>query len=126
MGGILLRGKNELSTRQGAQTPGMVRGEAALGENSSAVEVRTQPGTLSGWHHHGAHDTYGYVVSGRLRFEFGPGGGDVVEAEPGDFFMVPANAIHREGNPASDEQILVGFRVGTGPTVFNVDGPEGS
>ena len=71
------------------------------------------------------HVTYGYVISGSLRFEFGPGGEDVVEVEPGGFFVVPANTIHREANPAGDEQILVGVRIGSGPTVFNVDGPLG-
>lgn len=126
MGGILVRANGELARGQGTQTAGMSRSEAALGGNTSAVEVRTQPGTVSGWHHHGDHETYGYVVSGRLRFEFGPGGGDVVEAGPGDFFMVPAHTIHREGNPASDEQVLVGFRTGSGPTVINVDGPDSS
>jgi len=120
---IRVRSTDELDAARAA-TVGMVRGEAPLSENCCAVEVRTQPGAVSGWHHHGDHDTYGYVVAGRLRFEFGPGGGDVVEAGPGDFFMVPAKAIHREANPASDEQILVGFRIGSGPTVINVEGPE--
>jgi uncharacterized RmlC-like cupin family protein len=123
MAEIRVRGTNELDAAR-ASTVGMVRGEAPLSENSYAVEVRTQPGAVSGWHHHGDHETYGYVVAGRLRFEFGAGGGDVVEAGPGDFFMVPANTIHREANPASDDQILVGFRIGSGPTVINVERPE--
>lgn len=126
MGEIQVRGRNELLTGQGVQTSGMTRSEVALGENSCAVEVRTQPGAVSGWHHHGDHDTYGYVVSGKLRLEFGPGGSDTVEAECGDYFVVPARTIHRESNPTSEEQVLVGFRVGDGPTVFNLDGPEGS
>jgi uncharacterized RmlC-like cupin family protein len=64
------------------------------------------------------------VIAGRLRLEFGPGGARSVEAGPGEFFYVPPATIHREGNPASHDQVLVGFRVGPGPTVFNVDGPE--
>ena len=124
MAEIRVRGKNELDAAR-STTAGMVRGEASLSEKSYAVEVRTQPGAVSGWHHHGDHETYGYLLAGKLRFEFGPGGEDVVEAVPGDFFMVPPNTIHREGNPSSEDQILVGFRVGSGPTVVNVDGPEG-
>lgn len=123
---ILVRTRGDLSPAEGTQTAGMTRAQAALGVDTTAVEVRTQPGTMSGWHHHGNHETYGYVVSGRLRFEFGPGGGEVVEAGPGDFFRVPAHMIHREGNPAADEQVLVGLRTGSGPTAVNVDGPEGS
>ena len=123
VGGIRVCSKDDLSA--GVPTTGMFRGEATLGENSCAVEIHTQPGVVSGWHHHGDHVTYGYVISGSLRFEFGPGGEDVVEVEPGGFFVVPANTIHREANPAGDEQILVGVRIGSGPTVFNVDGPLG-
>lgn len=43
MGEIRVRGRKELSTRQGVQTAGMTRGEVVLGDNSCAVEVRTQP-----------------------------------------------------------------------------------
>ena len=51
--------------------------------------VRTAPGMASGWHHHGDYETAIYVVSGRLRMEFGPGGQQVEEAEAGDFLYVP-------------------------------------
>jgi mannose-6-phosphate isomerase-like protein (cupin superfamily) len=64
------------------------------------------------------------VVSGELQFEFGPNGAESVVAHAGDFFIVPPHTVHREGNPGSEEQVLVGVRVGTGPTVINVDGPE--
>lgn len=126
MAQIQVRRNNELSTSPGTQTVGMSRAETFLSEDTCAVRIRTQPGAISGWHHHGNHTTYGYVISGKLRFEFGPGGSEVIEAEPGDFFMVPSNTVHRETNPASDEQVLVGFRIGTGPTVLNVDGPDDS
>jgi hypothetical protein len=41
MGAILVLDENELSTGQGTRRAGMVRGEAALNENSSAVEVHS-------------------------------------------------------------------------------------
>lgn len=106
-------------------TPGMDRQEGNLSDNVHAIHVRTEPGVFSGWHHHGEYTTYGAVLSGRVRVEFGPGGGDSLEGEPGDFFVVPPGVVHREGNPGSEEQVLVGFRIGEGPTVINVDGPDG-
>lgn len=107
------------------QTARMSRRQASATDRICAVEVRTAPGSTSGWHHHGGHDTFGYVISGQLRFEFGGEGREVVVAGPGDFFLVPAGVVHREANPGPEEQVLVGFRVGTGPTVVNVDGPAG-
>src|SRR5262245_6940551 len=51
---------------------------------------------VSGWHHHAANDTYVYVIEGSVTIEFGPGGAERIEARAGDFFIVPAQAIHRE------------------------------
>lgn len=105
-------------------TPGMIRKQASLAENAWAVELRTEPHTFSGWHHHGEYTTCGFLLSGQLRFEFGAGGQESVDLAPGDFFMVPPHTVHREGNPGPEEQLLVGVRIGTGPTVINMDGPE--
>jgi uncharacterized RmlC-like cupin family protein len=105
-------------------TPGMERREGIAGE-TKIIAVRTGPGLMSGWHHHADHATYGYIISGRLRLESGPAGSSVVEGGPGDFFIVPPRTVHRECNPSTEEQVIVGFRVGTGETVVNVDGPDG-
>jgi uncharacterized RmlC-like cupin family protein len=85
--------------------------------------VDTEPGTVSGWHHHGDHETTLYVVSGRMRLESGPDGGHVVEAGPGDFLRVPAGAVHRESNPGDEPSRAVIVRCGTGAPTVNVDGP---
>ena len=61
--------------------------------------VHTEPGAVSGWYHHGDHETSVYVVSGAMRLEFGVGGQFVVEAGPGDFVHVPARVVHRESTP---------------------------
>lgn len=104
-------------------TAGMVR-EKAIDEAGAWVGiVRTAPQRPSGWHHHGEHDTFAYVQSGAIEFEFGPGGDEQVEAGPGDFVHVPAGVIHREVNPTEEEGSLVLVRVGSGPPVINVDGP---
>ena len=108
---------------EGDQTSGMVREQAISTGDLWAGLVRTEPHMVSGWHHHGDHETSIYVISGVLRMESGPGGESVVEADPGDFLYVPREAIHRESNPGEVESQLVVVRVGLGPTVINVEGP---
>jgi uncharacterized RmlC-like cupin family protein len=115
---------DELKQQDSAQTVGVSRREIVLGADAIGLEARTPAGSVSGWHHHGDYATYGYVVAGALRLEFGPGGGQALDAGPGDFFVVPPHTVHREGNPAPDDQVLIAFRLGEGPTVVNVDGPD--
>lgn len=106
-------------------TPGMSRRMAAQGEGMWTGTVDTEPGAVSGWHHHGEHETTLYVVSGRMRLESGPGGSEVVEAGPGDFLRVPAGAVHRESNPSGETSRAVIVRCGSGAPTVNVDGPAG-
>lgn len=104
-------------------TPGMLREEAIATDGLWAGLVRTDAGAVSGWHHHGEHETSIYVARGRVRIESGAGGLDVVEAEPGDFLHVPRGAVHRESNPGDDESAIVVVRAGRGVPTVNVDGP---
>jgi uncharacterized RmlC-like cupin family protein len=113
-------------SRQTTQTPGMDRLEVFATPDTWLGIVHTAPGVTSGWHHHGDYETFVYVQQGRVRMEFGPGGHDACEAKAGDFLRVPRGAVHRESNPGDEEQIGVIVRVGSGPPVFNVDGPAGS
>ena len=101
----------------------MTREQAVALEGMWAGVAHTEPGMVSGWHHHGEHDSAIYVLSGRLRMEAGPGGRQLIEASAGDFLHVPRGAIHREGNPGSEPSEIVVVRSGRGPAVFNVDGP---
>ncbi|MHB1007091.1 MAG: cupin domain-containing protein [Chloroflexota bacterium] len=114
--------KEDLQT--GPSTAGMVRSSAFTTDNVWMGEARTNAGTVSGWHHHGEHATYGYVVRGGVRFEFGSGGKEIVQAGPGDYFAVPPHTVHRESNPDQQESVIVLTRVGAGPTVTNVEGPD--
>ena len=107
----------------GPATPGMERFEAFADDSLWMGDVQAAPGSVSGWHHHGEHNTVGRVLSGTLRFEFGSGGNESVEVGPGDYFVVPPGVVHREGNPGADDGLVVLVRHGTGPTVVNVDGP---
>jgi uncharacterized RmlC-like cupin family protein len=109
---------------RGDYTPDMVREQALSTATFWAGLVRTDPGMVSGWHHHGDYETAIYVLSGLLTMESGRGGSDVVEAGPGDFVYVPKHTIHREGNPSDEESQLIVVRTGTGDAVFNVAEPE--
>ena len=105
-------------------TPGMHRERAFELPTLWSGRVITQPGSVSGWHHHDLNETSLYVVRGAMRLEFGPGGGDAVEAGPGDFLRVPPHTVHRESNPTGERSTAVIGRAGEGPPTVNVDGPD--
>ena len=104
-------------------TPGMSRRRAEHGDGMWTGTVDTEPGAVTGWHHHGEHETTLYIVSGTFRLESGPGGAEVIEAGPGDFVRVPAGAVHRESNPGDQPSRAVIVRCGSGAPTVNVDGP---
>ena len=106
-------------------TPGMSRRIAEHSDGMWTGTVDTEPGAVTGWHHHGEHETTLYIGSGVFRLESGPGGADVVEAGPGDFLRVPAGAVHRESNPGDAPSRAVIVRCGGGAPTINVDGPAG-
>jgi|SRR5512133_1913984 uncharacterized RmlC-like cupin family protein len=108
----------------GDPTPGMRRQVAFEVDGLWAGLVHTEPGAVSGWHHHGAHETSLYVVAGRMRLDFGSGGVESVLAGPGDFLHVPAGVVHREANPGADVCTAVIARAGTGAPTVNVEGPD--
>jgi uncharacterized RmlC-like cupin family protein len=100
----------------------MAREEAIATDGLWAGFVRTGAGSESAWHHHGDYESSIYMVSGTLRFEYGPEGAQAVEAGPGDFIYVPKRAIHREISHVDCTAIVV--RGGAGAPVLNVDGPD--
>jgi uncharacterized RmlC-like cupin family protein len=104
--------------------PGVVREVAHTSERALLVRARAEGGAATGWHHHGDREVLGYLVRGRARFEFGPGGSENAEIAEGGFFHVPAGLVHRDVNPADDPQEFVLVFAGTGPLVVDVDGPE--
>ncbi len=111
------------SLTPGDPTPGMTRHVALHSETMWSGAVDTEAGAVSGWHHHGDHDTTIYIVSGSMRLESGPNGEHAVLAGPGDFLHVPAGAIHRESNPGDAASRVVVVRCGSGTPTINVDGP---
>jgi len=84
--------------------------------------VTTEPGAVSGWHHHDLNETSLYVVQGVLRLEF-EGHDGYLDAEAGDFIHVPAFTVHRESNPSRSPSIAVIARAGGGVPTVNVEDP---
>jgi uncharacterized RmlC-like cupin family protein len=99
--------------KPGPSTPGMDRQEAFATDRMWSGVAPTEAGMVSGWHHHGEHETTIYVLTGGLRMEFGPDGSTTVEAGPGDFVYVPKGlcterVIPPPSGPTSSWCALVG------------------
>src|SRR3989454_7027483 len=101
--------------KKGESTPGIFREKAFQSSNVLVSRTRLERGAVSGWHHHGTHELYGFLVSGQLRLEYGPKGADAAVVGPGDFFPVPPRLLHRGGNPDPTHQLgIVDNPVGSG------------
>jgi len=112
------------SMEEAEPTPGIVRDKAFESKTVLFARSRVPGGTKSAWHHHGDRDVYGFILSGRLRFDFGRGGRSSVQALTGDYFHIPAGLVHRDVNPQpNQEAVVVNIFLGEGPSVFNVSGP---
>jgi quercetin dioxygenase-like cupin family protein len=108
-------------------TPGIIRHRAFKADNHLVLRSRAEPDTISGWHHHGNYEVYGYVVSGTAQFENAADEKDSITVGRGDFFHVPPHTVHRESNPSADEGLeVIIFLYGSGPLVTNIDNPNQS
>jgi uncharacterized RmlC-like cupin family protein len=124
MDGDAVRRVRPSDRAQGDRTQGVLREAAVDTDGMWAGFVTTDPGMDSGWHHHGDLESTIYVLSGAMRLEFGPGGREVIDAQPGEFVYVAPHAIHREGNPTNEPATLIVARAGSGDPVTNVEGPS--
>jgi len=114
--------KQELAQPHVEQTEGMARGEAFAHEGVWAGFSAFPGGATTGWHHHGDYATYAYITEGSMVLEYED---SVVHIKTGDFVYIPARLVHRESVPdegGAGAVIRVG---GTGPTVYNVEEPQG-
>jgi uncharacterized RmlC-like cupin family protein len=108
-----IEGPPEIHRRQAFAKPGLWAGLTT-----------TEPGLVSGWHHHGGHDTIVYLISGSVAIEFGEGGRQAVQAGAGDFLLIPRDLIHRESTPGKEASRSVVIRAGgDGPPTIEVEGP---
>lgn len=111
--------------KPGSPTPGLTREIALENGGTVIIHTTTEGGVESAWHHHGKYETYGYLISGALRFEYGPEGKKSANINSGEYFYLPAGAIHRDVNPSKDiGQEAIIMRTGGGPMTVNADGPE--
>jgi uncharacterized RmlC-like cupin family protein len=86
--------------------------------------MSTEPGAISGWHHHDSNESSLYVVRGVVRLEC-EGIEGFLDAGPGSFVHVPAYTVHRESNPSDEASVVLIARAGFGvPTVNVDDAPE--
>lgn len=118
-----VRASSQLDEIPAQQTPGIRRRQAFAEEGRWVGHVETQPGEWSGWHHHGQTDTYMYVLSGGLEFEYGHTR-EHIQVGPGEFALMPAGVVHRERTAPGAPGEIVLVRLGPGPAVFNVDEPR--
>jgi uncharacterized RmlC-like cupin family protein len=110
--------------RPGQPTPGVLREKAFEAEGILVSRSTVAGAVVSDWHHHGERDLYGFLISGRLRLEFGRRGKDAVDLNPGDFFHIPTRLIHRDVNLSKRGKLQVAtVLIGGGPPFVNVDGP---
>ncbi len=113
-----------------AQTTGMTREAGVSPETSGSSTiwsgfVTTPPGVASGVHHHGDCETAIYILSGHVRFRFGPKLEESVEATAGDFVFVPPNEVHMEENLSDTEPVeFIVSRGCGGVLVVNVPDPR--
>ena len=111
---VEIEGPPEIHRRQAFAKPGLWAGLTT-----------TEPGLVSGWHHHGGHDTIVYVISGSVAIEFGEGGRQAVQGGAGDFLVIPSGLVHRESTPGDEPSRSVVIRAGgDGPPTVEVDGPS--
>ena len=52
---------------EGPSTPGMTRSQVVETDGMWVGQARTEPGMVSGWHHHGDHESAIYVLRGDVR-----------------------------------------------------------
>jgi uncharacterized RmlC-like cupin family protein len=110
---------------EGPITPGQNRRKAITADGLWVGDCHvTALDAPSQWHHHAEYDSVMYMLSERIRVDWGDRGEKSFEIGKGDYPYFPRRAIHRcqilEGG---DDVHYVFVRVGHGPTVVNVDGP---
>ena len=113
----------DFGTPVGPATPGVDRRQAIAREGRWIGVSTTDPGVLSGWHDHGANDTWFVVLRGAMRFEHGAGGREVAVASAGDFVWLAGDVVHREGTVGDAPAAALVFRIGEGPLVVPLEGP---
>ena len=120
---IFLVSKNDL--KDGPNTPGQMRKTAlapdGLWVGECLITAYDEP---SQWHHHENYDSKMYMLSGKIRVDWGPSGEKSFLMGPGDYAFFGRKVIHRAEIIESEGECRYVFvRIGSGESVVNVDRP---
>src|SRR5438128_11516768 len=86
----------------GDSTEGIVRKKAFESETAIVSQSKVAPGVVSGWHHPGSRQLYGFIVSGRLPLEYFLRRQETADLNGGDSFHISAGLAPREYIPTED------------------------
>lgn len=115
---------NSRDLEPGPYTPGQNRLKAYAADGiwvgECNVTALDQP---SQWHHHANYDSVMYMLSGRIRVDWGDNGEKNFELAAGDYAFFPRGAIHRAQILEGEDVRYMFVRIGNGESVINVDGP---
>jgi uncharacterized RmlC-like cupin family protein len=101
------------------------RGDEAFADPGAWVGfIDLAPGAASGWHHHGAWDSYACVLRGVLRWEFGEAGREAIEVRSGDVGRMPGGVVHRDVSVGEEPLSMILFRAGHGELTIDLPGPD--
>src|SRR5438094_10397389 len=104
----------------GDSTEGIVRKKAFESETTIVSQSQIAPRVVSGWHHHGTRQLYGFIVSGRLQLEYFLRRLEIADLNIEYFFHIPTGLVHRNWNPNKDGELdVVNIRIGSGPAAIN-------
>jgi quercetin dioxygenase-like cupin family protein len=92
------------------------------GFTATVTRFDAPPGPPGGWHHHGDHHVIAYLISGKVRVEWGAEGSVITEPSAGDLVHIEPGTVHRE--TYEGQVAIVGFSVGSGPGRVDVAGPD--
>ena len=117
---VVRRGERRAAT---GLPSGSVGAEAFADPGAWVGFIDLPVGAASGWHHHGAWDSYACVLSGVLRWEFGEHGEQAIEVAAGDTGRMPGGVVHRDVSGGDEPLSMILFRAGGGELTIDVDGP---
>ena len=109
--------------RPAAETPGVDHREAFADDHVWAGRSRTDACTWSGWHVHPGHDTYVFQIQDASGWNSAPAAATASRAGRATSSSSPRAWCTVRGNPGTEPNEAIVFRVGEGELLVNVDGP---
>jgi uncharacterized RmlC-like cupin family protein len=95
---VVVRPQEDVETRQGLRAFVGVCGGNCEATGLSMNLVVVPPGAVSEPHYHDGFETAIYQLSGRVETRYGPGLGESVMSQAGDFLFIPPGLPHQVHN----------------------------